>query len=217
MNETYSDCPSCNTKLKSSLIGGIQILNDNKTRVINEYHSPKSDAYCNKCGNGLYDKYKAVAAKEKSDLSNRISELLVSVPVITISAPQKWDYDIIGMITGQSTTGTGVVSEFASSFTDLFGMQSGKFNKKLKTGEDYCFAQLKLQALNAGGNAVIATDIDYSEVGGDKGMLMVCMAGTAVKINNLEVLGSTKSTQINELISSNERIQHLNTLDLTLF
>ena len=31
-----------------------------------------------------------------------------------------------------------------------------------------------------GGNAVIATDIDYGEVGGAKAMLMVCMTGTAV-------------------------------------
>jgi hypothetical protein len=35
-----------------------------------------------------------------------------------------------------------------------------------------------------GGNAVIAADVDYAEVGGGKGMLMVCMAGTAVKVLN---------------------------------
>ena len=77
---------------------------------------------------------------------------------------------------------SGVVSEFTSSFTDLFGVQSGRFNKKLKAGEDICFAQLRKQALDLGGNAVIATDIDYSEVGGGKGMLMVCMGGTAIKL-----------------------------------
>ena len=34
-----------------------------------------------------------------------------------------------------------------------------------------------------GGNAIIGTDIDYSEVGGGKGMLMVCMSGTAIELS----------------------------------
>lgn len=34
----------------------------------------------------------------------------------------------------------------------------------------------------------MGVDIDYSEAGGGKGMLMVCMAGTAVKITNLKDL-----------------------------
>jgi hypothetical protein len=58
-----------------------------------------------------------------------------------------------------------------------------------------------------GGNAVIATDIDYAEVGGVRAMLMVCMAGTAVRLNNLqEVMDvdnqeyNTMQTLVNELI-----------------
>ena len=113
------------------------------------------------------------------------------------------------MVTGQSTTGTGVVSEFTSSFTDLFGAQSGRYNKKLKAGEEMCFAQLRKQAIDIGGNAVIATDIDYSEVGGDKGMLMVCMAGTAIKLRNLSVLGKERELKIGELNKFNDRLKIL--------
>jgi uncharacterized protein YbjQ (UPF0145 family) len=48
---------------------------------------------------------------------------------------------------------------------------------------------LRKETLELGGNAVLATDIDYAEVGGDKGMLIVCMTGTAVLLKNPEVLG----------------------------
>jgi hypothetical protein len=41
-----------------------------------------------------------------------------------------------------------------------------------------------------GGNAILATDIDYAEVGGGKGMLMVCMTGTAVLLENTAVMGA---------------------------
>ena len=117
------------------------------------------------------------------------------------------------MVTGQSTTGTGVIAELTSSFSDLFGVQSGRFNKKLKGGEDICFAQLRKQTLDLDGNAVIATDIDYSEVGGDKGMFMVCMGGTAIKLKNTNILGQERANKIIELIQLNERIKILYSYD----
>ena len=113
------------------------------------------------------------------------------------------------MVTGQSTTGTGVISEFTSSFTDFFGAQSGRYNQKLKAGENMCFSQLRLQALDLGGNAVIATDIDYSEIGGDKGMLMVCMAGTAIRLENVDILEKETSEIIEKLSYANNRLRDL--------
>ena len=52
-----------------------------------------------------------------------------------------------------------------------------------------CFSQLRAKAINLGGNAIIGTDIDYGDVGEGKGMLMVCAAGTAIKIINTDILG----------------------------
>ena len=121
------------------------------------------------------------------------------------------------MVTGQSTTGTGVISEFTSSFSDLFGVQSGRFNKKLKAGENMCFALLRKQTIDIGGNAVIATDIDYSEVGGEKGMLMVCMGGTAIKLKNTEILGQERAQNIDEITKLNNRLKTLNSFDTEEF
>jgi hypothetical protein len=65
-----------------------------------------------------------------------------------------------------------------------------------------------------GGNAVVATDIDYSEVGGDKGMLMVCMSGTVVKLNNISILHETKVKALEELTELNERERYLSRFNL---
>ena len=202
-------CPNCQAELKSGLMSSTKLLERNVVNVINEYHEQTSDAYCSKCGKDLYEKYSSTLHKEKKTIANKMRRLISSVPVISTHSPLNWDYDILDMVTGQSTTGTGVISEFTSSFTDLFGAQSGRHNKKLKSGEDMCFAQLRKQALDIGGNAVIATDIDYSELGAGKGMIMVCMAGTAVKLKNLDVLGQQKAKTIDELVTLNDRLRHL--------
>jgi uncharacterized protein YbjQ (UPF0145 family) len=101
-----------------------------------------------------------------------------------------WRFTPLGLVTGQSVTGTGVFSEFASSWTDFFGAQSKAYNQKIAGGETICQTQLRLKCVELGGNAILATDIDYAEVGGGKGMLMVCMTGTAVLLENTEVMGA---------------------------
>lgn len=212
-----TDCPNCGTKLKDSLIGGVALLSENKTRIINEYHDKKAKGYCNKCGKELYAKYKVMVDSEHSKISAQIQPLISAIPVISLQNPANWDYEVLEMVTGQSTTGTGVVSEFTSSFTDMLGRQSGRYNRKIKGGESICFSQLRLQTLNLGGNAVIAADIDYSEVGGEKGMLMVCMAGTAIRLKNLEILGEQKADAIQELCSLKERLNTLNQHDTQEF
>ena len=54
--------------------------------------------------------------------------------------------------------------------------------------------------MKLGGNAVIATDIDFSEVGsGNTNMLMVCMAGTAVKIRDFSRIDPTRAEKFEQL------------------
>lgn len=217
MTTELTECPNCSTKFKEGLLSSVSLLSKNKTRIINEYHDNKSVGYCNKCGSALYSKYKSHVINERDSVSQKMQDLIDVVPVVSTHSPLNWDYDILSMVTGQSTTGTGVISEFTSSFADLFGVQSGRFNEKLKGGEDICFAQLRKQAIDLGGNAVIATDIDYSEVGGDKGMLMVCMGGTAIKLKNTTLLGQDRADKIKVLANLNDRMKVLNSFDTNEF
>ena len=203
------NCPNCQSAVKNGIMSSNVLYTKMYTAIINEYKEPKAEGYCSKCGKKLLEKYSNQIVEERKNLTNQMQELITNMPVISIHTPLNWDYQVIGMVTGQSSTGTGVITEFTSSFTDFFGAQSGRHNEKLKAGEDMCFVQLRKQAMDLGANAVIATDIDYSEIGAGKGMLMVCMAGTAVKLNNVDVIGKGKSESLDKLQEVNDRLNWL--------
>ena len=62
------------------------------------------------------------------------------------------------------------------------------------------------------GNAITGVDIDYIEVGKGKGILMVCMTGTAVRINNNNNLGSIDLERINEATEINIKLNTIKEL-----
>lgn len=117
---------------------------------------------------------------------------------------------MIGLVTAQVTAGTGVLTELTSSVSDFFGMESKRHNMKLKQAEDLCLTQLRKHTLDMGGTAVVASDIDYAEIGGVKNILMVCMSGTAVDLLNFEILEDNLNEKINELHEWNDRLNYLN-------
>lgn len=209
-------CPNCSTQYKNSIFGNIQPLKKTETEVINLYSGKPPALYCTKCGNNELQTSRSKLGAEMTSLANKLNQLISYIPVITVDLPLNWNYSIVGMVTGQSTTGTGVISEFTSSFTDLFGAQSNRYNSKLKNGENLCLQQLRAQAIDMHANAVIGADVDYSEVGGDKGMLMVCMSGTAVVLKNTDVLPNGVGEKIEEARKCNERMAYLNALDKKL-
>ncbi|MFB9055084.1 heavy metal-binding domain-containing protein [Formosa undariae] len=207
-----SNCPNCGTELKTTLLKSVVQSDHKQTVIINEYEETPKEGYCSKC---IGDKYKIASQKmnkEINHLTDRFNDLIQQIPVVSTHSPLHWDYDTLEMVTGQSTTGTGVVTEFASSFTDFFGQSSGRHNSKLRTGEKLCMFQLRKQTYDLGGNAVIATDIDYAEVGSGKGILMVCMTGTAIKLKNLEVLGESRSRVFGKYDEIFNRLRYLNKL-----
>lgn len=214
-NQALDKCPNCGTPLKSGIFSSNNILDKSKIDIINECHDKPHTHFCDKCGKGLHEQYKNQLIDERLELAKQLTRLLPYIPVVSIHSPLNWDYDALGLVTGQTTTGTGFASEFTSSFTDLFGTQSKSYNRKLKAGEQLCMGQIRKQTLDLGGNAVVATDIDYSEVGGMKGILMVCMTGTAIRLKNLEVLSVQGIEKIKEIIKLNDRMRQLNKFELS--
>jgi len=209
------NCPSCGAAIKDSMLGSkVELYDDNRVKLINEYNSNKSSAYCTKCGKDLYQQSVAKYQQEVESINNKLQNLIFAVPLVTIHSPMNWEYEVIGLVTGQSATGTGVISEFTSSFTDLFGAQSGRFNQKLKYGEQLSAGQIRKQTIDLGGNAILGVDIDYAEVGGDKGMLMVGMSGTAVKLRNVDVLGEKKVDALKQLAEANTRAAYLRAISV---
>lgn len=180
MSTEKKTCPNCDASLKNSLLTPNNLVGDAIKDLINVYQEYPKDGYCDRC----YKNYLSQAMKFSGDEIERIRQenidFLAQMPVVSSHSPRDWDYQTIHAVTGQSVMGTGLLTEALSGFSDLFGRDSEAINKKIREGERRCYLQLKKQAAELGGNAVVALDIDYNELGGTKGMIMVCMTGTAV-------------------------------------
>lgn len=163
-----TNCPNCNQKLTDSIWLANKLISEEQIKTINETCQDKKLGYCEKCGLDLFKNASHMIKEKIKVTSSRYNEVLTSIPLITSHSPLGWDYEVIGLVTGQSVTGTGVLSEITSSFTDLLGKQSNRHNEKIKSGENLCATQLRQQVIDQGGNAVLALDIDYSELGGGK-------------------------------------------------
>lgn len=213
-------CPNCNSEIKDSIFSGENLLISRlEVDFINFFTENLNSGYCRKCSKVLLDnasnKFREIRKTKnetKEKLSKRLLELIDSIPIITLHYPQDWKYNSLEIVSAQSVIGTGVITEIASNWTDFFGLESSRYNEKLKNGEENCKRILRYSTLKMGGNAVLGTDIDYSEAGAGKGMLMVCMAGTAVKITNLKELNYNIEA-LNEL---EEIPENLNAIELDL-
>lgn len=190
------NCPNCNASIKSNAFGSNLLLKQKDINLINFYKDQNNKAYCEKCGGKDLKELKPKAQVRLQFIKEELSKLINTIPIVTIHNPDKWHYEVIGMVTAQTSTGTGAITEFASAVSDVLGSSSGRHNMKIKKGEDLCMKELQKQAFNMGGNAIIGTDIDYAEIGSGKGILMVCMAGTAVKLENTEVLPLKTNEQL---------------------
>jgi uncharacterized protein YbjQ (UPF0145 family) len=199
-------CPNCNREIKSSMMSKVQLLDEKKIGVINLYNEVQKNAYCNKCGNSLFEEAKEKWVKERQRLYKEIRDNLNIVPAVSTHSPLNWDYDIIDIVTGQATMGTGFFTEWNSGWADIWGTDSKFHNDKIKKAEKLSFDQVKKQALDLGGNALIATDIDYAEVGGVKGMIMVCITGTAIRLKNFEILGQERQKNFEKLSEKYSRM-----------
>mgnify|MGYP005753662239 CR=1 FL=1 len=206
----YTECPNCGASTKSGFFANA-IIPKKHIQLVNEYTENNSEAYCKKCSQSILDRAIRAAQKDFEDAKSAFENLLPSIPILSIHHPHGWDYQSFGIVTGQSVTGTGVISEISSSFTDFFGTQSGAFSSKLAKGELNCMNQLRLKAVKMGCNAIIGADIDYAEVGSIKGMLMVCMTGTAIKLKNLTEVGYDQNIFI-KITSLTDTMEHIRSL-----
>jgi len=193
MSKDNARCPNCSKPLSEKII----MLPDELIELIKVYNPQEKYEYCSKCGQEILSQ--AIANIKVTALAENIEVLKKSIPVLTIHSPVNWNYISLGIVTAQSVIGTGVLSEFTSSLNDLFGKESPAFVKKIQQGEESCFSQIRQKTIQLGGNAIVGVDIDYSEMGSLKGMIMVCMTGTSIKLVNTEILGDELNRNLKDL------------------
>jgi uncharacterized protein YbjQ (UPF0145 family) len=211
--EEFANCPTCGDKIAQGVFKSNFMLPGGKTAAINDHHRLTLEHACEACGISLYHEASAPLMQERSRLRAALAQTIAIVPILSLHSPVGWDYRALGIVTAQSTTGTGLFADVASAWTDAFGMQSGIYNRKIRDGENLCKRSLRLSALEAGGNAIVAVDVDYAEVGAS-GMLMVCMTGTAIELRNPNIIAEGREDQLNELVRLHQRLVQLDSFGL---
>lgn len=211
-------CPNCGTKIEPK---GFFSTNEAYTKdknkdsakiieFINVFSEKSNDSYCGNCINNMYADSKWKYNGEKSEIRLKQRESIDYIMCVSIDTPNKWDFETIGIVTAQCTMGTGLLSELSSDWNDLFGLESRTMNKKVLKAEETCLNMLRVKALNLGGNAVVGVDVDYAEVGSLRGMILVCMTGTAVRIKNTEILPEEMQENIDKLEETVIQLKKLN-------
>ncbi|HST61369.1 MAG TPA: YbjQ family protein [Longimicrobium sp.] len=101
----------------------------------------------------------------------------------TTSSLDGWTVqEYLGPVSAEVVIGTGLFTEFFSSWTDAFGMESHAHQGKLDLIKQRALAGIEYKALRLGANAVIGLRVDHDEIGaGGKSLLMVTAMGTAVR------------------------------------
>lgn len=205
----YDKCPNCGKSLNGFL--SADLLLQSKVDFINKHLNENKDAYCTKCSNTLLFKIADTFRKQKSEIEARLQQIIHHIPVMTSPSPVKWDYEVLGMVTAQTTSGTGFATELSRSFNDFFGSGSNATNQKIARATNLCKTDLRVQCVRQGGNAVVSTDIDFNEIGaGSTNMLMVCMAGTAIRVTDMANFSAKNRDTIIEIIELIEKLEAIN-------
>jgi uncharacterized protein YbjQ (UPF0145 family) len=193
MANDVASCPGCGKRLSDKVI----MMPSEMIEIIKLYNPQPSYSICTRCGRDILNS--AAAKIDVASSAKQVEALRKSVPIVSIQSPLNWEYDVVGIVTAQSVVGTGAIAEFTASIADFFGKNSPAFVHKIVQGEDSGFSQLVNKTIEMGGNAIVAVDIDYAELGSLKGMIMVCMTGTAVTVKNTDVFGPERKLAIESL------------------
>ena len=91
--------------------------------------------------------------------------------------------DRIDIVTAECVFGMNIFKDMFAGIRDIFGGRSKASQTVLRDARRTSLTELRREALIVGANAVIAIDLDYSEISGDgKSMLFVVASGTACRV-----------------------------------
>jgi len=113
-----------------------------------------------------------------------IDELAKDLVVTTESSLSGYTVEQrIEVISAECVFGMNLFKDFFAGMRDIFGGRSKASQKVLRDARHTCLTELRREALIVGANAIVAVDLDYSEISGDgKSMLFLVASGTACRV-----------------------------------
>lgn len=203
-----ANCLHCKQEINEK--GGIFSKSNNLVELpsdafemLQKYSDITVNSFCESCSESVIYKASLKCDEKIEEVTKSINTFQKNIPIYSIQNLPDWKYKIISIVTGQSTMGTGFLTELKSGWGDFLGVQSTSINLKITEGETNCYKQMQAKTIALGGNAIVGVDIDYAEMGGMKAMVMVCTAGTAIKVENFEIF-SDEFREMNNHIEINK-------------
>jgi uncharacterized protein YbjQ (UPF0145 family) len=132
---------------------------------------------CAKCGTGLTLTGEALVLAASDSSANPAIILTTSYLV----AGREIDREI-EIITAECVYGVNILRDLFAAVRDVFGGRSASMQRVLRDARKTVLAELRKEAEIVGADAVIGIDLDYQEISGGGGMLMIVASGTAVKL-----------------------------------
>ena len=92
--------------------------------------------------------------------------------------------EYLGIVSGEAILGANIFRDIFASIRDVVGGRSAAYEQELRRARDIAIDEMRAWAEQLGADAVVGVDIDYEtiELGNHGGMMMVTVAGTAVKL-----------------------------------
>jgi UPF0145 protein yruck0001_19990 len=208
--KVYEKCPNCGKKLSGLFGQSAELMDEKITRYLNKQTGENKEAYCSACYEPMYSNFFNAQKKQKHEIDLRINEIIHSLPLLTCPAPQGWDYEVLGMVNTQTTSGTGFLTDLSQGINDMLGMGSARTNSKIAQATEKCKSDLRIECASLGGNAIISTNMAFNEVGGNSAnMLMVCMSGTAIKVKDMNNFTSETRENLMEITKLASELKEL--------
>lgn len=115
-----------------------------------------------------------------------------------------------GIINTNIVIGTNIFSDFAASFTDVFGGNSDTYQNKMNSMYAAAKKQMQEKAIRLGANAIVGYHTDFDEISGKgKSMFMLSASGTACVVDQQEQRSSEPDSVESQTITSEKLTQLL--------
>jgi len=109
--------------------------------------------------------------------TSREEGIIVTTTAVVEGQPVR---QYLGIVTGEVIVGANIFRDMFASITDIVGGRSGKYEDVLARAREQAISEMKMKAIELGGNGVVGVDLDYEVLGSNGSMLMVSASGTAV-------------------------------------
>ena len=142
---------------------------------------------CLQCEVDLEHEEKALAADARQrEREVSAAQMAAECEAILLTTETAHDLKIerrLGIITSEVVIGMHLFRDALATVTDTFGGRSGTMQDGLRKARILALQELRQEARELGAEAVVAVDLDYSEIsGGGKNMLLLVASGTAVTL-----------------------------------